>query len=128
MPIEAPIIIVGDGQVELFNSTGNVEGDVEAVDAELYRAYDSKGRPVRLIGQYTEGRFLGLGWVNSGAVSATLAGEEPTHAEELRVALVDWWTRTGGCTRRGVEPDAAKWTLDQLVEAIATRDGVKGRR
>jgi hypothetical protein len=87
---------------------------VEAVDAELHKAYDSKGRPVGLRGQYQEGKdfggkLFGLGWVEN---------------EELRLALLDWWVRTGGSSRVSAEAGAAEWTLDALVKKIADRDGI----
>lgn len=120
MTAEPPIIIVGDGQVELFGSLRRLEGCVEAVDAQLYRAYDSKGRPVRLTGQYKESKFLWLRWINNGAVTAEAANDQPIHADQLRQALVEWWTRTGSADR-----PADDWSLDQLVSAIAARDGVR---
>ena len=35
VPIEPPVIAVGDGQLELFRSPDRLAGSIEAVDAEL---------------------------------------------------------------------------------------------
>lgn len=119
MALEPPIIIVGDGQVEMFGSTQRLEACIEAVDAHLYRAYDSKGRPVRLTGQYKERRFLWLRWVTKGAVTAEAANDEPPQAEQLREALLEWWGRTGGADRAGSSEGFAQRGLDQMLRAIA---------
>ena len=123
--LEPPIVLVGDGQVELFASLPNIEKSIEACDAELYKGYDSKGRPVDLRGQYASGSVLGVGWVTNGAASADAASDEPSHAEELRSALLEWWIRTGGAKRDGLDESSSTWTLSQLVSQITERDGVK---
>jgi hypothetical protein len=130
MPLEPPIIIVGDGQVEFYSSLPRLEGSVEACDAELYKAYDSKGRPIGLRGQYQEGKYFGgklfgLGWVKNGPVTAEALSDEPSHVEELRLALLDWWVRTGGSSRVSAEAGASEWTLDAFVKKIADRDGIQ---
>jgi hypothetical protein len=50
--------------------------------------------------------------------------DEPSCAEDLRLALVDWWARTGGSTRTVAEASSKDWPLERLVSAIAHRDGV----
>jgi hypothetical protein len=124
MPPEPPIIIVGDGQVELFSNSHAVERSVEAVDAELYRVYDSRGRPMRISGEYKKGKTLGVSWVGSGSVTVEPTSDEPSGAEELRVALLDWWERTGGSTGTIPEASSKDWPLARLVGAIAARDGI----
>lgn len=123
--LEPPIVLVGDGQVELFGSLPSVAKSVEACDAGLYKGYDSKGRPIDVRGQYSSGSLLGVGWVKNGAVSAVATSEEPSHAEELRSALLEWWIRTGGAKEGGLDEPSSTWSLDQLVSTIAARDGVK---
>ena len=113
-----PIILVGDGQVELFADAPSVEVGVEAIDAQLYQAFDSLGRVMRLTGEFAEGSALGARWVENGRLSLQLLPDEPPHVEELQAALLAWWRRT-----RGI-PEASTWSLAELVAAIATRDGV----
>jgi len=126
LELEPPIIMVGDGQVELYADVARAADSVEAVDAQLYKAYDRKGRPVRVTGEFQEGEsWLGLSWVQNGDVTIEPASGQPTHAAELREALMDWWSRTGGVVRTAVAPAELEWTLDQLVDAIAKRDGVR---
>jgi hypothetical protein len=124
MAPEPPIIIVGDGQVEFFSSPEAVEGHVEAVDAELYRVYDSKGRRLRISGQYEQGKTLGVTWIDNGSVSVAATTDETSGADDLRLALLDWWERTGGSTRTIAEASSKDWPLARLVGAIAARDGV----
>ena len=123
--LEPPIVLVGDGQVELFASVRGIASSVEGVDADLYKGYDSKGRPVEVHGQYASGSVLGVGWVRSGPVSTEATSDEPSQAEELRNALLDWWIRTGGAKRTKAEESASTWSLGQLVSRIAERDGVR---
>ncbi len=125
MPIESPVIAVGDGQLELFRSPDRLASSIEAVDAELYRGYDAKGRPLRITGQYKQSRgWFGIMSIENGPVTVELLTEDPFQAEELRLALVDYWNRTGGADRaRPPAPDA--WSLADLVAAIAARDGIK---
>jgi hypothetical protein len=124
MPPDPPIILVGDGQVEFFSNSHAVERSVEAVDAESYKVYDARGRPMRISGQYKKGKTLGVSWVDSGSVTVEATSDEPSGAEELRVALLDWWERTGGSTRTVAEASSKDWPLARLVGAIAVRDGV----
>src|SRR5688572_9459410 len=119
LPITSPIILVGDGQVELFADAPSVEVGVEAIDAQLYQAFDSLGRVIRLAGDFAEGSTLGARWVESGRVSLQPLPDEPPHVAELQAALLAWWQRT-----RGI-PEASTWSLAELIAAIATRDGVK---
>jgi hypothetical protein len=124
-PLEPPIIVVGDGQVELYRSTSRVAADVEAVDAELFRGYDSKGRPVRISGEFKQGKWwFGLGWVSNGPVTVEAISDQPTHAEELRIALRDWWMRTGGAANAKAAASRENATLEELIIAIAARDGI----
>jgi hypothetical protein len=125
MPLEPPIIIVGDGQVELFSNSQSVQRSVEAVDAGLFRVYDSRGRPMRIAGQYQKGKTLGVSWGDGGSVTVEAMSDEPSGAEELRVALLDWWERTGGSTGTIAEASSKDWPLARLVGAIAARDGVE---
>ena len=119
MLIEPPIIIVGDGQVELFASAAALEGAIEAVDAKLYRAYDSRGHALRLTGVFREGTTLGLRWVKNASVALEPIAEVSPRTEELRAELLDWWRRTAG------SGDASSWSLEDLVSAVAKRDGVR---
>ncbi len=124
-PLEPPIIIVGDGQVELFRSTSRVAADVEAVDAELFKGYDSKGRPVRITGEYKRGKtWFGLGWVSDGRTTVEAISDQPTQAEELRLALSDWWKRTGGLANSKAAASRENATLEELIIAIVARDGI----
>ena len=123
--LEPPIIIVGDGQVELYRSTSRVAADVEAVDAALYKGYDSKGRPVRIEGEFKEGKgWFGLRWVSNGPVTVEAISDQPTHAQELRIALRDWWMRTGGAANARATASQENATLEELIIAIAARDGI----
>jgi hypothetical protein len=125
-PLEPPIIIVGDGQVELYRSTSRVAAAVEAVDAELFKGYDSKGRPVRITGEFKQGKFwFGLGWVEDGPTTVEAISDQPTHAEELRIALRDWWMRTGGTPNAKAAASQENATLEELIIAIAARDGIR---
>jgi hypothetical protein len=124
-PLEPPIIIVGDGQVELYRSTSRLAASVEAVDAELFKGYDSKGRPVRITGEFKRGKWwFGIGWISNGPVTVEAVSDQPTHAKELRLALRDWWTRTGGATDTAAAASRENATLEELITAIATRDGI----
>jgi len=124
-PLEPPIIIIGDGEVELYRSTSRLAASVEAVDAELFRGYDSKGRPVRITGEFKQGKWwFGLGWVSNGPVTVEAISDQPTHAEELRLALRDWWTRTGGAVNSKAAASGENATLEELIIAIAVRDGI----
>jgi hypothetical protein len=110
-------ILVGDGQVELYSKREFLEGAVEAVDASLFRVFDGDGREYTLSGEYSKRKFLGLHWVDSR--KTTLGPSTTSNPEVLRVALLDWWLRTGG------EQTAASWNLLELLQAVATRDGVR---
>jgi hypothetical protein len=124
--LEPPIIIVGDGEVQMFRSTSRLAADVEAVDAGLFKGYDSKGRPVRITGKFESGRgWFGIRWVSNGPVTIEAISDQPTHAEELRLALRDWWTRTGGATDTAAAASQENATLEELITAIAARDGIK---
>ncbi len=127
MPIEPPIILVGDGQVEMFHDADSVARNVEAIDAQLYKAYDVKGRPIRISGKFkTSGGWLGIRLVaDDSPVTVELLSDEPSHAEELRAALVDWWIRTGYVAPASPPPSAERWALAELVAAIAERDGIR---
>ena len=71
-------------------------------------------------GEYRAGRIVGsIGWVENGPVSLERPSKEPGRPEELRAALLEWWLRTRG------SPEATHWSLDQIVSAVAARDGVK---
>lgn len=123
--MESPLVLVGGGQLELVRGLQELRAAVEAVDAQLYRAYDAKGRHIRLAGKYDEQRLLGLTVVSSGEVTAEVADHEPGHAEELRLALAEWWTRTGGATRQDPSPGAETWSLERLIAAVMARDGAQ---
>jgi hypothetical protein len=127
MPIEPPVIAVGDGQLELFRSPDSLARSIEAVDAEEYRGYDAKGRPLRITGRFRESRggWFGMGTIDNGPVSVALISEDTSHAEELRHALLDWWIRTGGSSRPLPAGPPEAWGLADLVAAVAARDGVK---
>lgn len=126
MPIEPPVIAVGDGQLELFRSPDRLAGCIEAVDAELYRGYDAKGRPLQITGEYKQSRgWLGIGTIENGPVTVALISEDTSHAEELRLALLDWWNRTGGSRLALPAGPPEAWGLADLVAAVAARDGIK---
>ncbi len=127
MPIEPPIILVGDGQVEMFQNADSVARNVEAIDAQLYKAYDVKGRPIRISGKFkTSGGWFGIRLVTEdGPVTVELISDEPSHAEELRAALVDWWIRTRYVTPASPPPSEERWALAELVAAIVERDGIR---
>jgi hypothetical protein len=87
------------------------------MDVSLFGVFDTDGRQYTLSGEYSEGKFLGLHWVDSQRT--TLRPSTTINPGALRVALLDWWLRTGG------EQGAASWKLPELLQAIATRDGVR---
>ena len=92
MPIEPPIILVGDGQVEMFQNADSVARNVEAIDAQLYKAYDVKGRPIRISGKFkTSGGWLGISLVTEdGPVTVSLqslVNERPQHHLKAHRAL-----------------------------------------
>ena len=117
--MKPPIIIVGDGQVEVFSSLNSLKQSLEAVDAELYQAYDSDGQALQLNGHCEEGSWLGIRWLRNGTVTLDAYEEPMMRVDELRRALLDWWNRTGG------KDDASNWSLEELLAAIVCRDGVK---
>lgn len=120
------MIAVGDGQLKLFRSPDRLAGSIEAVDAQLYRGYDAKGRPLQITGQYTQSRgWFGIRSINNGPVTVTLTTEDPSHAEELRLALLEFWNRTGGADRTRPTSSPEAWSLGDLLAAVAARDGIR---
>jgi hypothetical protein len=72
----APIFIVDDLDVVVYESLDEAEADIEPHDVQPggFRTYDSEGRLIKLE-------------VKGSRVVASLAEDQPTHAEELEFAL-----------------------------------------
>lgn len=79
-PMKPPIIIVEDGDLQLYPSARDAALDLEAMDVRdgIYTAYDSEGRLLK----------LGIKADKSESVTIEPGGEpDPTRAAELREAL-----------------------------------------
>jgi hypothetical protein len=87
--VEYPLILVEGLDVSLYPSIPRLEGQLEGIDVEegAYRAYDAAGRGLKLeaygVKRTRRGKWKGI----PGGARVTVAEAEPSHVEELRVAL-----------------------------------------
>lgn len=101
LSIEPPIIVDETGPIYVFRSVEAAEKYLEPIDVanNRYVAFDSQGRLLRL--QATEPR-----------VTIEAAEEYPTHAEALRLLLVEFLKDMGL-----PEVDVIDKSLPELVES-----------
>lgn len=96
--ITIPIIVDEHGDMSFFESVEHAERKLEAIDVrnEEYVAYDSEGRLLRVTIERGEAPiFFGLDKTTVDYVVIESAEDEPSHAPQLRAALVDFLERIG---------------------------------
>lgn len=91
--MKPPIIVSEHGDIEFYASTEDAELDLEATDVRNgeYIAYDSEGRLLHLAIRQKKRRWT----MPVEVVAITESEEVPTHDDELREALVDFFSRLG---------------------------------
>lgn len=94
--LAAPLLLCGDGQVELFSTIEDLAAWVEAPDLDLYEAFDAKGQRLRLM---------------PGGPGATAHVYEPERVEPAALAehLRAWLVRVGPEEPLGISLDDLVW-------------------
>ena len=116
--LRTPLVLVGDGQVELYRDVASVEREVEFADAHRYRLYDASGKVLSLEGERERAQGFLFGTLLKVQRVVVQAQAEPrSEPDILREALVDWLQRTKGYLEPGLD-------LQQLLQLVADRDGI----
>lgn len=119
--MKTPIILYGDGGVDLFKSLAEAESYAEPIDVRNheYVAYDSEGRKLqlRIEEEVLTGR-LGIGKTVKEIVRIIQVDEIPTHADELKNILRSALENLGAPSER-----LRTATLQELVIASTQKIG-----
>ncbi len=96
--VKSPLVVNEQGALLFFESVGDAERYLEAIDVEdgRYSAFDAEGRPLRLT-TVDERRsvLFGLLKVSSKQVNVEAERVEPPQAGALRESLVGFLRRLG---------------------------------